>query len=261
MAYALSGFFLKPKNCMRYFVKLSYTGTNYHGWQIQPNAETVQEFTENAFSTILQEKIKLTGAGRTDAGVHASEFYAHFDYSEKIGDTEKLRFRLNRFLPNDIAVHKIFSVENDLHSRFSAQWREYEYYLHFEKNPFLQNRSYFIYGDIDFEIMQKAANLLFDYTDFTSFSKLHTDTKTNNCKIMKARWVPLADKQFKFVIRADRFLRNMVRAITGSLLDVGRAKTSVRGFAKIIESQNRSEAGFSVPAHGLYLSKIKYPDF
>ena len=245
---------------MRYFIKLSYKGTNYHGWQYQPNAVTIQEELEKVFSLLLKTEIKLTGAGRTDSGVHALNYIAHIDLENQIPEIDKLILKGNSFLNEDIVIHDIFRVKEDVHSRFSPTSRTYEYRTHFQKNPFLKDLSYYIYAaKFDFEKMNKAAKLLFEYLDFTSFSKLHTDTKTNNCKIMKAEWIK-REGQMIFVIEADRFLRNMVRAITGTLLEVGKEKMDIETFRKVIESKNRSNAGVSVPAHGLFLTEIKYPD-
>lgn len=242
---------------MRYFIKLSYKGTNYHGWQYQPNAITIQEELEKVFSLLLKQEIKITGAGRTDAGVHAINFIAHFNVNKEITDVKKLIYKANSFLNDDIAIHKIFEVAEDLHARFSAISRTYEYRINTEKNPFLKDRSYYIRFNFDFEKMNLAAKTLFDYKDFTSFSKLHTDTKTNNCKIMQAEW-SRRDEQIIFTIKADRFLRNMVRATTGTLLEVGKGKLTINDFRKIIESKDRRMAGVSVPAHALFLKEIIY---
>lgn len=243
----------------RYFVRLSYKGTAYHGWQIQPNAITVQETLQKAFSLLLKEDIAVIGAGRTDTGVHAINYFAHFELINGIDDLKQLVFKLNRFLKNDIAVHAVFPVKEDIHARFSAISRTYEYRIHRKKNPFLTDTSLYMYENLDFEAVNSAAKILFDYKDFTSFSKLHTDTKTNFCKIIRAECIQRGE-QYIFIIEADRFLRNMVRAITGTLLDVGRKKISENDFRKIIESKNRSAAGVSVPAHGLFLTEIKYPE-
>ncbi len=244
---------------MRYFIQLSYNGKNYHGWQIQPNALTVQEVLQQTFSTLLQSETAIIGAGRTDTGVHAPFFIAHFDTNTAIPDIDKFVFRLNRFLPKDIAIQKIWQVPDDWHSRFSALSRSYQYKVHFNKNPFLTDSSYFLYGGtLNFEKMNEAANILFEYQDFTSFSKLHTDTKTNNCKIMRAEWTKVGGQHI-FTIQADRFLRNMVRAIVGTLLEVGREKISLNNFRKIIEAKDRNKAGTSVPGHALYLVNIEYP--
>ncbi len=242
---------------MRYFVQLSYKGTQFHGWQVQPNAVSVQAVLNKAFSTILRQNIDLTGAGRTDTGVHASFFIAHFDVNEEISDIEKLKFALNNLLPFDIAIQKIYLVADDLHARFSAKEREYQYFISIQKNPFLMETSYYLQRKLDLDLMNNAAQILFEYTDFTSFSKLHTDVQTNNCKIYKAQW-ERHDATLIFTIRADRFLRNMVRAIVGSLVDVGMQKSDLQKFRNIIESKNRSNAGFSVPAKGLFLTDIVY---
>ena len=245
---------------MRYFIKLSYKGTNYHGWQYQPNAITIQEELEKVFSLLLKTEIKLTGAGRTDTGVHALNYIAHIDLDNHIAEIGKLILKANSFLNEDIVIQDIFRVKEDVHSRFSPISRTYEYRTHFKKNPFLKDLSYYIYAaKFDFEKMNEAAKLLFDYSDFTSFSKLHTDTKTNNCKIIRAEWIKRED-QMVFIIEADRFLRNMVRAITGTLIEVGKGKMDIIAFRKVIESKDRSNAGVSVPAQGLFLTEIKYPD-
>ncbi len=244
----------------RYFINLSYDGTNYHGWQSQDNAHTVQEELENALTVILKEKIYLTGAGRTDAGVHAKKYIAHFDV-ESVFDKEQiddLIYRLNSILPLDIAILNIFSVKNESHARFTAISRTYRYYICRSKDPFNNNYAWRVYGDLDINAMNEAANALSDYIDFTSFSKLHTDVKTNNCKIIHAQWTEEYNL-LVFTITADRFLRNMVRAIVGTLIDVGKGKISVEEFRKIIESKNRCDAGYSVPAKGLFLEKIEYP--
>ncbi|MDA3954900.1 MAG: tRNA pseudouridine(38-40) synthase TruA [Bacteroidales bacterium] len=244
----------------RYFIQLCYKGTNYHGWQIQPNAITVQEILTNAFSIILKENLEITGAGRTDTGVHASFFIAHFDsVKSDIQNDTKLLFKINGFLPKDIAIQKIFQVNNDAHARFDAINRTYQYFIHQEKDPFLIESSYFLQQILDLDLMNKACELLPLFTDFTSFSKLHTDVKTNNCKITHAFWT-LEEHELRFTITADRFLRNMVRAIVGTLIDIGKKKITLKDFIQIIESKNRSDAGVSVPAHGLYLQNISYSD-
>ena len=244
----------------RYFIELSYKGTNYHGWQFQPNAVSVQEVVTKAFSTILKEDLEISGAGRTDTGVHASFFTAHFD-SEKadLHKDKKLIFKLNRFLPKDIAVFKIRRVHNEAHARFDAVSRTYHYLIHQQKDPFVIESSYYFPHKLDIELMNKACELLLDFNDFTSFSKLHTDVKTNNCKISEASWTK-NNYRITFTITADRFLRNMVRAIVGTLIDVGKHKISLNNFIEIIESKDRSEAGVSAPAHGLFLYNIEYPE-
>lgn len=243
----------------RYFVQLSYKGTNYHGWQVQPNALTVQELVEKAFSTVLREKIAVTGAGRTDTGVHASFFIFHFDSQDHEIDTEKLVYRLNGYLPPDIALQRIWKVPDDAHARFSAISRTYKYFIHSKKDPFKTDLSYFYTGTLDIDKMNAGAGILKDYRDFTSFSRLHTDVKTNLCRILYAQWEK-EDDNLIFTIEADRFLRNMVRAITGTLLQIGRGMLSVEEFRGIIEAGDRSVAGDSAPARGLFLSEIKYPE-
>lgn len=242
---------------MRYFIELAYKGTNFHGWQIQNNANTVQETLEKAISLILNEQISVTGAGRTDTGVHAEFFIAHIDTEKNISDTQKLVFRLNSLLGKDIAVYRIYEVPLDKHARFSAVLRTYQYRIHTTKDPFSQDTSLYVYQKLDFDKMNTAAQKLFEYTDFTSFSKLHTDTKTNNCKIYEAKWFVNQNRAY-FEISADRFLRNMVRAIVGTLIEVGLGKLTVDQFCKVIESRNRANAGYSVPPQGLFLTKIEY---
>jgi tRNA pseudouridine38-40 synthase len=241
---------------MRYFLYLSYNGTAYHGWQTQPNTPSVQETLEKCLSVLVAEDIAVTGAGRTDTGVHAEMMTAHFDVETPI-DTAVLTKKLNSFLPNDIAVQKIIQVKDDLHARFDAVSRTYEYRITLQKNPFLQDLACRFHGELDFKRMNEAAETLFDYTDFTSFSKLHTDTKTNNCRIMQAEWLQRGDV-WVFHIQADRFLRNMVRAIVGTLLEVGKGKITIEKFRQIIEEKNRCAAGTSVPACGLYLVDVEY---
>jgi len=243
----------------RYFIQLSYNGTAYHGWQIQPNAPTVQEMINKALSTILRKDINVVGAGRTDTGVHASDFMAHFDGDIKDFSPEQLCFKLNRFLPKDIAIHKLFEVSPDAHTRFDAISRTYHYYIDTEKNPFTRDYSHTPHPIPDIDIMNEACKVLFDYIDFTSFSKLHTDTKTNNCKIHKAVWKK-KDHQLIFTIKADRFLRNMVRAIVGTLIDIGNKNITIDELRNIIESKDRGNAGVSVPGRALFLSNIEYPE-
>lgn len=242
---------------MRYFITLSYNGKNYHGWQIQPNGSSVQETLEKALSTMLRCPISIVGAGRTDAGVHAKKMIAHFDTDVALNTLELPR-RLNCFLPTDIAIQKIEPVANHLHARFSATKRSYEYHLVTEKDVFCTETAYFHPGTLDFDAMNQAAAQLFNYIDFTSFSKLHTDVKTNNCTIFEARWEQLSPSHWVFHISADRFLRNMVRAIVGTLLQVGTQKITIDDFKRIIESKDRCQAGTSAPAHGLYLTDVQY---
>ena len=242
---------------MRYFIYLSYDGARYHGWQIQPNGISVQEVLNKALSTLLREPVEVTGAGRTDAGVNASLMVAHFDTSHTVDDN--LPYKLNKFLPQDIAIHNIRPVRDDAHARFSATSRTYKYYIITEKSPF-EPYAYRFPQPLDFEKMNEAAQTLLNYTDFTSFSKLHTDTKTNNCRITYAKWEQVSPIKWTFTITADRFLRNMVRAIVGTLLDVGRGTLSVAQFQQVIEKKNRCSAGSSVPGNALFLTDITYPE-
>ena len=245
---------------MRYFIYLSYDGARYHGWQIQPNGISVQEVLNKALSTLLHEPIEVTGAGRTDAGVNASLMVAHFNTNcEQSTVIDQLAYRLNKFLPKDIAIHKIVPVTPDAHARFSATSRTYHYYVITAKTPF-EPYAYRFPQALDFDKMNEAAQTLFDYTDFTSFSKLHTDVKTNNCRIMHARWEQVSPIKWQFTITADRFLRNMVRAIVGTLLDVGRGVLTIQQFREIIEKKDRCSAGTSVPGNALFLADITYPD-
>jgi tRNA pseudouridine38-40 synthase len=242
---------------IRYFLQLSYKGTRYFGWQRQPNAISVQEVIEKALSTILREEIVVVGAGRTDTGVHASLYILHFDVLNEISEPEKLLYHLNRFLPDDIAIQKIKKVNSDFHARFSAVSRTYKYFICTEKNPFQTETCYQFTVPLDLQKMEEAAKFLFEYTDFTSFSKLHTDVKTNNCKIFQAEWIKTGE-MLVFTIKADRFLRNMVRAIVGTLIEVGKGKITVDDFRKIIEKKDRGVAGTSAPAQGLFLVDIEY---
>jgi len=243
----------------RYFLQLSYKGSRYFGWQRQPNEISVQEVLEKALSTVLREDIAVVGAGRTDTGVHASFYVLHFDVSNEIQEPEKLVYHLNRFLPGDIAVQNIKKVNNDFHARFSAASRTYKYFISTVKDPFNTETCYQFTVSIDVEKMNEAAKTLFEYTDFTSFAKLHTDVKTNNCKIFQAEW-ERNDNKMVFTIKADRFLRNMVRAIVGTLLEVGKGKITVDDFRSIIELKNRGAAGTSAPPQGLFLVDIEYPE-
>lgn len=242
----------------RYFLQCSYKGTRYHGWQIQPNAVSVQGVMENALTTLLREPVAVVGAGRTDTGVHASFYMLHFDLTNPIPPNYDLIYKLNSFLPEDIAVQKVWLVNNEAHARFSATSRTYHYFISTEKNPFTTETCFQYTLPLDMDAMNKAAQTLFDYNDFTSFSRLHTDVKTNNCKIYKAEW-KREGASLLFVIKADRFLRNMVRAIVGTLLEVGRGKLTVEEFRQIISKQDRVAAGASAPAQGLFLVDIEYP--
>lgn len=242
----------------RYFIRLSYAGTNYHGWQLQQNAHTIQAEITEKLSMLLGVETQVLGCGRTDTGVHAREFYAHFD-TKKIPFAEiDLAYKLNRFLPGDICIDQVFQVDADMHARFSATSRTYKYYIARKKTPFYHHLSYFYDSSLDVESMQKAADMLLGYEDFTSFSKLHTQTATNNCKVTEAKW-EMEGEMLIFTITADRFLRNMVRAVVGTLLEIGKEKLKVEDMQSIIEAKNRSRAGFSVPAQGLFLERILYP--
>lgn len=246
----------------RYFLELSYFGKNFNGWQIQKNAvNTVQQVVEESLSTVLQEKIEVVGCGRTDAGVHAKNYIAHFD-SEKDDlhlETRKWLHKLNQITGRDITFHNIKKVKKEASARFEAHSRTYHYFIHKHKDPFLYDYSWLCKVDLDIKLMNEAASYLLQYEDFTSFSKVNTQTFTNNCTIHKAFWKEENDKLI-FTISANRFLRNMVRAIVGTLVAVGEKKISIEQFKEIIESKNRSNAGKSVPAHGLYLVEIIYPE-
>ena len=277
---------------MRFFITFSYNGTRYCGWQRQPNGIAVQEELEKALTTILRTPIELTGAGRTDAGVHAFNMVAHFDIADDIlpaylkesdteigqrsysppvlggvprsregviNDSKRLINNLNSLLPYDIAVKNIERVTDEAHARFDALSRKYEYHIITHKNPFLKEQACRIHFPLNIELMNEAAKVLFEYEDFTSFSKLHTDVKTNNCTIMEAYWQQRGE-ELVFTIKANRFLRNMVRAIVGTLMEVGRERLTIEGFRQVIEAKNRCSAGHSVPACGLYFIEAEYPE-
>lgn len=235
---------------------LAYNGANYCGWQIQPNGLSVQEVIEKSLSTLLRMPITIVGAGRTDAGVHAREMAAHFE--AEVQDVTLLTNKLNRILPKDIVVYKIVRVKEDAHARFDATSRLYRYYLTTQKDPFMYPYKYKVHGSIDVEMMNKCSRILFEYIDFTSFSKLHTDVKTNDCKIIHAQWEQQGE-DYVFTIEANRFLRNMVRAVVGTLLEAGRGKLDEAGMRRVIEAKDRAVAGLSVPAHALFLEEIGYP--
>ncbi len=247
---------------MRYFITFSYDGTNYHGWQIQPNGISVQEVLQKALSTLLRQDIEVVGAGRTDAGVHAKMMVGHFDVNSQFtihtSQLAQLVYKLNKILPRDIAVQKVEAVADDMHARFSATSRTYHYFIHTRKDPFLRHYSWQVYGELDFAKMNEAAKLLMEYTDFTSFSKTNTDTKTNLCTVTEAHWDEMEPGVWRFTVSANRFLRNMVRAIVGTLVEVGRGKLTLDGFRKVIEEKNRCSAGESVPGNALFLVDIKY---
>lgn len=245
---------------MRYFIKLAYNGAPFYGWQIQPRQISVQEVLENAFSLLLKDKIKITGCGRTDTGVNAREYYAHFDWGEKMSATEIKKFvsRLNIFLPKEIVIYQIQPMPESAHARFDAISRTYRYYVNLSKDPFYYPFALHLSKKPDIEKMNEAAAKLLEVNDFTSFSKLHTQVNNNNCKIMSAYWKE-EKEQLIFEITADRFLRNMVRAIVGTLLWVGKGKLSIDEFQDVINQKNRCKAGNSVPAHALFLEKVRYP--
>ena len=242
---------------MRYFVTLSYDGTRYHGWQIQPNGDSIQERLQGALSTLLRAEISVTGAGRTDAGVHARMMVAHFDYEEAL-DGQQLCYKLNRLLPYDISVQKVEQVADDLHARFSATSRTYHYYIHTVKDPFSRAYSCELHYPLDFKKMNEAAAMLLNYEDFGAFCKSGADVKTTLCQVTAAEWHQTSPSTWYFEITANRFLRNMVRAVVGTLVDVGRGRLSLEEFQKVIEGKRRTEAGESMPGNALFLEDIAY---
>lgn len=244
----------------RYFLRLAFVGSRYHGWQLQDNSDTVQQTLSNAMGIILGQNIHLTGCGRTDAGVHAKEFFAHFDYSLCLTNEEKVKliYKLNSFIPVDIVIKDILPVLPDAHARFSATARTYTYTLSRVKDPFSIGFAYHVYGNLDVDLMNRGAELLMKCSDFSSFAKSNSQVKTNTCHIMFARWEG-NDEKLIFTITANRFLRNMVRAIVGTLLDIGRGKIDIPALKDIIEQRSRSSAGYSVPACGLFLKEVEYP--
>ncbi|MBQ5871318.1 MAG: tRNA pseudouridine(38-40) synthase TruA [Bacteroidaceae bacterium] len=242
---------------MRYFITLSFDGTAYHGWQIQPHSVSVQEELQKALTTLLRMPVEVVGAGRTDTGVHARKMVSHFDINAEL-DCQQLVYKLNKLLPRDIAVQHVEQVSDDMHARFSAKSRTYHYYVHLGKNPFLRSYSWQLYGNPDFELMNKAAVVLMEYIDFTSFSKVNTDTKTNDCTITEAHWDRVGEGQWRFTITANRFLRNMVRAIVGTLMEVGRGRMTIEQLRQVIEAKDRCRAGDSVPGNALFLVDVKY---
>ncbi|MDR0823478.1 MAG: tRNA pseudouridine(38-40) synthase TruA [Prevotella sp.] len=241
----------------RYFIYLAYNGENYCGWQVQPNGVSVQETLERALGILLRVPTPIVGAGRTDAGVHARMMVAHFDTETENQDLSLLAKKLNSILPKDISIDKVIEVKAEAHARFDATSRLYRYYITTEKDPFLHRLKYKIQGDLDLAKMNACANILFEYEDFTSFSKLHTDVKTNNCEIMIAHWEQQGG-DYIFTIKANRFLRNMVRSIVGTLLEAGRGKIDENGMRRVIEAKDRGAAGTSVPGHALFLEDIEY---
>ena len=241
----------------RYFLYFKYDGTAYHGWQVQPNSRTVQEELQRALSTLLREDVQVVGAGRTDTGVHARMMVAHFDTGIEL-DCAQLVYKLNRLLPRDIAADRAEKVGQDMHARFSAVSRTYHYYVHLRKNPFLRAYSCELFYNLDFAKMNEAAALLLQYDDFAAFCKSNSDVKTTLCKVTEARWVDDGGDCWHFVITANRFLRNMVRAVVGTLVDVGRGRVGIEGFKSIIEGKKRTGAGESMPGNALFLENIEY---
>ena len=241
----------------RYFIWLSYDGTNYHGWQVQPNGISVQGELQRVLSTLLRQDISITGAGRTDAGVHARVMAAHFDFEGDI-DCQQLAYKMNRMLSGDIVISRIEEVAPDLHARFSATERTYHYYIHTRKDPFLRHYSCEIHYPLDFAAMNEAGRILTTYKDFGAFCKAHSDVKTTLCHVTRAEWIQTGDTTWYFVITANRFLRNMVRAVVGTLVDVGRGRLSLEDFRKVIEGKKRSDAGDSMPGNALFLEDVKY---
>jgi tRNA pseudouridine38-40 synthase len=242
----------------RYFIYFSYDGTNYHGWQIQPHDNSVQEVLQRSLSTLLRKETEVVGAGRTDAGVHARVMAAHFDWEGDGIDCRQLAYKLNRLLPKDISVDRVEQVDNEMHARFSATKRTYHYYIHTRKNPFLRAYSCEMHFPLDFELMNKAGEMLMEYEDFGAFCKSHTDVKTTICHVTEARWVQTGRDEWYFVISANRFLRNMVRAVVGTLVEVGRGRMTLDDFRQVVEGKSRSAAGESMPAHALFLEDVRY---
>lgn len=243
---------------MRYFAELSYLGKNYHGWQIQPDAISVQQEVQRVLSTILRTPIEVVAAGRTDAGVHASQMFVHFDIDVEL-DATVYCYKINSLLPKDIVFHHIFKVQDNAHARFDAIQRSYEYRILLGKSPFTTDTTWQINHQLNVPAMNKAASFLLEFNNFQCFSRSKTDVKTYNCDIRRAEWI-LNGTELIFHISADRFLRNMVRAVVGTLCEVGKEKIDPEKIIEIIESKNRSNAGASVPAHGLFLTQVTYPD-
>lgn len=242
---------------MRFFITLSYDGTRFHGWQIQPNGISVQGELQRGLSLLLRQEIIVTGAGRTDAGVHASMMVAHFDFVGEL-DCRQLAYKLNKLLPQDIAVQKVEQVSDDLHARFSATSRTYYYHVHTEKSPFERHYSCELHYPLDFEKMNEAACILMEYEDFGAFCKSHADVKTTLCHVTKAEWHQTSSSTWYFEITANRFLRNMVRAVVGTLIEVGRGRMTLDDFRTVIEGKRRTEAGESMPGNALFLVNITY---
>lgn len=267
---------------MRYFIHLSYDGTRYHGWQVQPNGISVEGELERCLSTLLRTAVDVVGAGRTDAGVHARHAVAHFDavlpdFIMNGGGLQNLTYRLNKMLPPDIYIYKVEAVADDLHARFSAKWRTYHYYVSTRRNPFGRQYAWHTHYALDFPLMNEAAATLLEYKDFACFCKSHTDVKTTLCDVVEARWLPVdgtavtpvmpllledgdapAPTEWYFRIKANRFLRNMVRAVVGTLIEVGRHRITPEEFRQVIEGGKRTQAGESMPGHALFLERVEY---
>ena len=241
----------------RYFVWFAYDGTRYHGWHVQPSGNSVQAELQRALSLQLRETVEVVGAGRTDAGVHARRMAAHFDTEQQL-DCQQTAYRLNRILPRDIAVEKVERVADDMHARFGARARTYHYYIYTRKEPFVRHYACEIHYQLDFEKMNVAASLLLEHDDFAAFCKSHTDVKTTLCHVTEARWIQTSPYEWHFRITANRFLRNMVRAVVGTLIDVGRGRLTIEGFSGVIAQKNRCQAGESMPAHALFLEDVVY---
>ena len=243
---------------MRYFITLSYDGTRYHGWQIQPEGVTVQQLLQDALATLLRQHVTVVGAGRTDAGVHARQMVAHIDVDGEINDVDQLTYKLNRFLPYDISIQNIRLVSDDMHARFSAVRRRYRYFIHTEKDPFKKKYSCELHYELDYELMNVAAAKLKTYSDFGAFCKSHSDVKTTVCTVTKAHWVEYEPNAWYFEIEANRFLRNMVRAVVGTLIEIGRHRMSLSQFDQVVREGRRTGAGESMPANALFLECVEY---
>ena len=242
---------------MRYFIWFGYDGTQYHGWQTQPNGVTVQSELERCLSLLLREQVAVTGAGRTDAGVHARQMAAHFDTAGEL-DARLLAKKLNGLLPAAISVDRIEPVAADMHARFSATSRTYHYYIHTRKNPFIRQYSQEMHYQLDFDLMNEAGRILMEYDDFGAFCKAGSDVKTTLCRVTHAHWHQTSDTEWYFEITANRFLRNMVRAVVGTLIEVGRRRMTLQEFRQVIEGGRRTQAGESMPAKALFLERVTY---
>lgn len=243
---------------MRYFITLSYDGTRYHGWQIQPEGVTVQQLLQDALATLLRQHVTVVGAGRTDAGVHARQMVAHIDVDGEINNVDQLTYKLNRFLPYDISIQNVRLVSDDMHARFSAVRRRYRYFIHTEKDPFKKKYSCELHYELDYELMNVAAAQLKTYSDFGAFCKSHSDVKTTVCTVTKAHWVEYEPNAWYFEIEANRFLRNMVRAVVGTLIEIGRHRMSLSQFDQVVREGRRTGAGESMPANALFLESVEY---